>query len=174
MPLIEKSTCSLPLLLRNRHVQSVFPSVFRHVPTLYTNRERIDTPDGDFMGIDRVRNGSFGCAIILHGLEGHAQRSYMKGMVRVLRNTGRDCATVNMRGCSGEPNRLPKSYHQGSSDDMSTIVEHVSAADYERIVLIGFSLGGNVILKYLVEGLWNIPSAIVAAAAVSVLCDLAG
>lgn len=174
MPLIENSTCSLPQLLKNRHIQSVLPSVLRRVPTMYTNRERIETPDGDFLDIDWVRNRSYSCVVILHGLEGHARRSYIKGMVRVMRNTGWDCAAVNMRGCSGEPNRLPKSYHQGSSDDLATVVTHVSKSEYKRIALIGFSLGGNIILKYLGEGLWEIPSSVVAAAAVSTPCDLTG
>jgi predicted alpha/beta-fold hydrolase len=77
-----------------------------------------------------------------------------------------------MRGCSGEPNNLPRSYHNGSSDDLDSIIRHVTALPYQKIMLIGFSLGGNVILKYLCEGQWKYPSALTAAAAISVPCHL--
>lgn len=93
-------------------------------------------------------------------------------MVRACNRAGWDCAAVNHRGCSGEPNLLPKSYHQGSSNDCATVVNHVAAQSYHTIALIGFSLGGNIILKYCGEELWTIPSSVAAAVAISAPCDL--
>jgi predicted alpha/beta-fold hydrolase len=125
------------------------------------------------MDLDWSVIGSAQCAVVFHGLEGHSDRSYMQGMVRACNRAGWDSVAVNLRGCSGEPNRLPKSYHQGSSDDCATVVTHVAKRPYKKLVLIGFSLGANIILKYLGEGLWDIPETVIAAAAVSTPCDLA-
>ena len=130
------------------------------------------TPDGDFMDIDWSHIGATRCAVLLHGLEGHSRRSYMLGMARACNRAGWDVAAVNLRGCGGEPNLLPRSYHHGSSDDCAAVVDHVVSLPYQRIVLIGFSLGGNVVLKYLGEAQWGKPPQLVAAVAISTPCDV--
>jgi predicted alpha/beta-fold hydrolase len=122
--------------------------------------------------LDWSHVGSSTCVIIMHGLEGHSQRPYVRGMARACNRAGWDVVAVNMRGCGGEPNLLPKSYHNGSSDDLDEVINHVTTLSYACIKLIGFSLGGNVILKYLGEGGWNYPSTLSSAVAISPPCHL--
>lgn len=131
------------------HVQTVFPTLFRRVPPLPWARERVETPDGDFVDIDWVRGGNRRVAVLCHGLEGDARRPYMRGMAWALRRRGWDVAPWNYRGCSGEPNRLLRSYHSGFTPDLATVIDRMSG--YESIALVGFSLGGNLVLKYLGE-----------------------
>ena len=98
----------------------------------------------------------------------------MRGMVRALKKGGYDAVAMNYRGCSGEPNRLLQSYHAGSTDDLHTVVTHVhKVKGYKEIYLIGFSMGGNLVLKYLGEDLFLVPTSVKRAAAVSTPCDLA-
>lgn len=77
-----------------------------------------------------------------------------------------------MRGCSGEPNRTLRTYHSGSSDDLDAVVAHVGAGGAERLALVGFSLGGNVTLKWLGEQGGGVDRRVVGAVAVSVPVDL--
>lgn len=94
-------------------------------------------------------------------------------MVRAMNNAGWDALAINMRSCSGEPNKLFSSYHSGRSDDIDTVIRHVQGLErYKSILLIGFSLGGNIILKYMGEKGENISEYIKSAVAISVPCDL--
>jgi predicted alpha/beta-fold hydrolase len=137
-------------------------------------RERIETPDGDFLDLDWVRNGNRKLAVLSHGLEGHSRRKYIQGMIRALLRRGWDAVAWNFRGCSGEPNRLLRFYHSGDTADLKTVLEHIhSRHDYSRIDLIGFSLGGNVTLKFLGELGDQAACYAHAAVAFSVPCDLA-
>ncbi len=139
-----------PALLFNRHLETIYPSLFRKVPFHIPVRERIDTPDDDFLDLDWYRQGSSRCVIISHGLEGNSQRSYVMGMARAFFNEGFDVLAWNYRGCSGEMNRQLRFYHSGATDDLHTVVTHASR-QYRELYLIGFSLGGNLTLKYLGE-----------------------
>lgn len=124
------------------------------MPILLQERERINLADGDFLDIDWSfsNNESKKLAILLHGLEGNAQRPYIKGQGSILKKHNWDIAAVNFRGCSGEPNLLYQSYNAGKTDDLEAVIHHVLEKDnYDEIVLIGFSLGGNLLLKYLGE-----------------------
>ena len=97
----------------------------------------------------------------------------MKGMARVFDRAGWDALGINFRGCSGFPNRRLRSYHSGATEDLATVLQHVRRkSDYRTIGLVGFSLGGNLVLKYLGERGGRLPPAIRWAAAVSVPCDL--
>jgi predicted alpha/beta-fold hydrolase len=174
MPLIPHSSYKPPPLFTNGHIQSIYPVYFRKVKGVTYTRERFETPDNDFMDLDWSRIGRDRLAILLHGLEGHSSRKYMKGMVKACNKNGFDAVAMNFRGCSGEPNRLLKSYHHGSSDDLHLVVEHIIAKNnYKKIVLIGFSLGANVLLKYLGEKIFPVPPIIQKAVAISAPCDLA-
>lgn len=139
-----------PLLLFNRHLETIFPSLMRKVKLQSAVKERISTPDDDFLDIDWYRQSSHRCLIVSHGLEGNSQRSYVKGMARAFFEKGMDVAAWNFRGCSGEVNRQLRFYHSGATDDLGTIVDHI-ANSYHEIFLVGFSLGGNLTLKYLGE-----------------------
>jgi predicted alpha/beta-fold hydrolase len=173
MPVIAHSSYRPPPLLANGHLQTILPSLTRVVAGVHYRRERIDTPDGDFMDLDWVAHGRPRLAVLCHGLEGNSRAVYMKGMARHLDRAGWDVLAVNYRGCSGVPNRLWRSYHSGATDDLATVLVHVMGhRPYNAIGLVGFSLGGNLVLKFLGERGANLPAPIRWAAAVSAPCDL--
>lgn len=173
MPLVSSSSYRPPLLFSNPHLQTVFPSVFRRVRGVDYERIRIDTSDGDFLDLDCARTGSDRVAVLLHGLEGNATRAYVLGMVRALNRNGWDALAMNFRGCSGECNRKLRFYHSGDTQDLRTVLSHVEEQEhYSEIALIGFSIGGNIILKYLGEYGSTVPSLVRKAVAFSVPCDL--
>ena len=139
-----------PPILFNRHLETIFPSILRKVVLQGAVRERINTDDEDFLDLDWYKGGSSRCVIISHGLEGNSTRAYVKGMVRAFFSNGFDAVAWNYRGCSGEINKQLRFYHSGATDDLQTVVNHVSK-QYDEVFLIGFSLGGNLTLKYLGE-----------------------
>jgi len=174
MPMITQSTYLPPPLFSNPHVQTVFPSVFRKVSGVHYQRERIDTPDDDFIDVDWSKVGASRMALVLHGLEGDSGRAYVRGMVRALNKRGWDAAAMNFRGCSGECNRALRFYHSGETEDNHTVLMHiVEREDYAEVALVGFSLGGNMILKYLGEQGTLLHSLVKKAVVFSVPCDLA-
>jgi hypothetical protein len=175
MPLVSRSTYKAPLLFQSADFQTIFPSLFRRVEGVRYRRERINTPDGDFLDLDWSETGVRRLAIISHGLEGNSERSYVLGMARAFTRRGWDALAWNMRGCSGEPNRLLRSYHSGATEDLEAVIAHVqeNSPRYRVLALIGFSLGGNVTLKYLGERGEAVSPLVVGAVAFSVPCDLA-
>ncbi len=175
MDLPDTSMYHPPPWLRSGHIQTIYPHLCRRIDGLAFRRERFELPDGDFIDLDWMEAGSPDLAVLCHGLESSSQATYMLGMARILARRGWDVLAMNFRGCSGTPNRLPRFYHSGDTLDLATLVEAlVSAGRYKSLSLIGFSLGGNVILKYLGERGENIARIVRRAAAVSVPCDLAG
>lgn len=173
MPIVPESSYVPPLFFSNPHVQTVFPSVFRKVTGVRYVRERVITPDDDFVDVDLSLIGSKRLAIVLHGLEGSSERSYVLGMVKALNRAGWDAAAMNFRGCSGESNRQLRFYHSGDTGDLQTAVSHLRATRaHTALALVGFSLGGNVILKYLGERGESLDSLIQGAVVMSVPCDL--
>ena len=179
MPVLPAGAYKPPLPLRNRHAHTIYPAVFRHIEGISYCRERIELPDSDFLDLDWSRAGEHESArdhlcIFLHGLEGSAERSYIKGMVRAFNDRGWDALAVNFRGCSGEANRLLRSYHAGATEDLAAVIDHVQQNHrYTRLMLVGFSLGGNLLLKYLGEQGTLVSSEICGAVGISVPCDLA-
>jgi predicted alpha/beta-fold hydrolase len=123
----------------------------RRVPLQAYTRERIATPDQDFLDLDWIKQSAGRLVIISHGLEGNSQRSYIKGMARMCLASNFDVLTWNYRGCSEEMNRELRFYHSGATDDVGVVVNHAIACGYTNITLIGFSLGGNLTLKYIGE-----------------------
>jgi uncharacterized protein len=174
MPLIARSSYAPPLLFANGHVQTILPTLIRKVPGVDYIRERIATADGDFLDLDWLRTGARRLAVLSHGLEGSSTRHYMLGMARAFSRAGWDVLAWNFRGCGGEPNRTVVFYHSGATHDLHAVVEHAAArGDYAEMALIGFSMGGNLTLKYLGEGLFPIDARIKKAVVFSVPCDLA-
>lgn len=163
-----------PFWLRNGHVNTIIGGRFRKVPAPPYRRERIETPDGDFIDIDwaggQGQDVGTSVAIVTHGLEGSSDRPYIRGMVQALTGAGWDVAAWNFRGCSGELNRLLRSYHGGDTQDLETVIDHVAGRGYARIALVGFSLGGSLMLKYLGERGDELP--VDGAVVISVPCDL--
>ncbi len=163
-------------IFTNAHINTVYHSQVRNVSDLIYARKRFELEDGDFLDLDWSCVGGKSIAVILHGLESSAGRPYMKGMAKALNGSGIDALCVNFRGCGGQPNRLLRFYHSGDTGDVRQIISHVSEKmDYENIFMVGFSLGANVLLKFLGEEGTNALGGygIAAAAAVSVPCDLA-
>lgn len=177
MPLLPGSSYTAPVWLPGGHAQTIFPSLFRRVPELSFKRVGIPTPDGDVIFIDMLRAGasrSRTVVILSHGLEGDSRRGYIRGMCRVFAGQGWDCAARNFRGCGGEPNRTPGLYHGGQTEDVHTAVLYCLESGYERVMLVGFSMGGNQVLKYLGECPDTVPAQVAAAAVFSVPCHLPG
>jgi predicted alpha/beta-fold hydrolase len=176
MPLIAKSEYVSPAYLPNGHLQTIIPSLLRKVKGVTYTRERLDTPDGDFLDLDWSRtNNSKHLGIICHGLEGDSNRPYILGMAKALNNQRIDALAWNYRGCSGESNSRLRFYHSGATEDLRHLIETIIASGhYSTISLFGFSLGGNLVLKYLGEEGTAIPVNIYKAVVFSVPCDLAG
>ncbi len=172
MPIISPSY-SPPFYLRNSHLQTIFPTFFRKTPHVEYRRERIETFDGDFFDVDWAfaATPATRVVVIAHGLDSSADAKYIRGLVRAFVRRGFDVAAMNFRSCSGEINRLYKSYHSGATEDMHTLVTRIAATKrYHDISLVGCSLGGNAILKYLGEQGRN--TLISRGAALSAPCDL--
>lgn len=150
MPIIKSSDFQFPRLLFNGHLQTIVPSLVRSPHPLPFERERIATFDGDFLDLDWLKSGSTKLVLISHGLEGNSRRPYMTGMAKQFFQNGFDVLNWNFRGCSGEMNHRPIFYHSGATYDLDQVINHAEE-DYEEIYLIGFSLGGNLTLKYLGE-----------------------
>ncbi len=110
--------------------------------------------------------------IALHGLEGAADRPYIRGQISYFSERGWDGLGVNWRGCSGRINRLPRSYHMGATEDLKAVVDHAIQLGYRQIGIVGFSLGGNVLLKYLGEQGDAAPPQVVGGVAFSVPCHI--
>jgi uncharacterized protein len=154
-------------------LQTIIPALFRKVEGVNYKRERIFTPDEDFLDLDWsfADRRTSSAVIISHGLEGDSRRPYVLGMARTLNLSGYDVLAWNFRGCSGELNKKHKFYHSGETHDLSFVIDQVVARGYKNIFLVGFSVGGNKTLKYLGEKR-NYPSQLKAAAAFSVPCHL--
>lgn len=160
-----------PFPLSNGHFQTIFPSLCRRVAPIDMVRERITTFDGDFIDLDWSRNRNSRLAVISHGLEGNSHRAYVRGMARALHLNNWDVLAWNYRSCSGEPNRLLRSYHNGVTDDLAWVIRHGAEQDqYREIALVGFSLGGNLTLLYL--GREETNPLVKKAVVFSVPCDL--
>lgn len=160
-----------PFFFRNAHLHTIIPTLLRKVEGVSYQRERITTPDDDFLDLDWSKVGSDCLVVVSHGLEGCADRAYVKGMVRAVNASGFDALAWNFRGCSGEVNRRPGFYHSGSTDDLHAVVSHAKA-DYRAIFLVGFSMGGNISLLYLGRKDFAVPENVKGCAAFSVPCDL--
>ncbi|WP_158859897.1 YheT family hydrolase [Lunatibacter salilacus] len=172
MPVIKNQNYVHPFLMFNGHIQTIVPALLRTPCPLSFDRERITTPDGDFLDLDWLKSSSERLLIISHGLEGDSRRPYMVGMANYFFSNGWDVLSWNFRGCSGEMNRRPIFYHSGATDDLETVIAHAHSG-YREICLIGFSLGGNLTLKYLGEDhptKYKVKKAV----AISVPLDLSG
>jgi uncharacterized protein len=174
MPLVP-STYKPPILFRNYHISTMYAALIRRVE-VPQKRERIDLQDGDFLDLDwsfSVKKTSK-VLVVIHGLEGNAKRPYVTGLAKHFTANGWDVAAVNLRGCSGELNRQFRSYHAGATEDLREVVEFIlKKGKYNHMAFNGFSLGGNLMLKYLGEKR-DIPPQLKAAVMVSVPCDLHG
>lgn len=143
-----------PWWARGSHAQTILARFMRSSAGPDLERERLDMPDGDFIDIDWGPNPAVGAPLVLllHGLEGSSRRPYVRNIARGLLARGIQPVGMNFRGCSGEPNRGLTSYHSGDTHDVAVLVETLRQRYPGRpIGGVGFSLGGNVLLKLLGE-----------------------
>jgi predicted alpha/beta-fold hydrolase len=170
MPFIQ-SNYKPPRRFRQTDVNTLYAGLFRKYPTVEWERERLELSDGDFVDLDWVKHAepTTKLVVMTHGLEGHARRPYMAGMARAFNRAGYNVCVMNFRGCSGEPNRKLRSYHIGETGDLLTTIKHaIKLTKAEQVMLSGFSLGGNVVLKLLAENPSQVPKEVLGAAVFSV------
>jgi hypothetical protein len=157
-------------------MMTVVANVARVPPRLPLRRERWELPDGDFLDVDRL-DAAPGAPLVLicHGLEASSRAGYVLGVMARARARGLSSAALNFRSCSGEQNRLPRLYHSGETADLAYAIERLLGERPGRpLGLVGFSLGGNVVAKYLGERGAAVPEGVRAGAVISVPFDLAG
>jgi uncharacterized protein len=163
-----------PGWLPGGHLQTLWP-LLRQGPLPAYRRERWDTPDGDFIDLDWV-DGPPGAPLVVlfHGLEGSSRSHYARALMAHLAGAGWSGVVPHFRGCSGEPNRLPRAYHSGDSAEIHWILQRLRARLGPRRPLFaaGVSLGGNALLKWLGEGGEAHREVIQAAAAICPPLDL--
>ncbi|MFN0215411.1 MAG: YheT family hydrolase [Saprospiraceae bacterium] len=176
MPLIPQSSYpGPPFWQRGGHLQTLLPGLFRRVKGVDFQRERIETPDHDFLDLDWLHSPEPNRSLVLitHGLEGSSQAQYCQGTAKLFVQNGWDALAWNCRSCSGEMNRAFRMYHHGDTEDISTVVNHALATGrYDTVALTGYSMGGNITLKYVGTSSENLPKQIRAAVAFSAPCDI--
>jgi uncharacterized protein len=115
-------------------------------------RERLELPDGDFLDLDWTVGRDGPIVLVLHGLEGSSESHYARGLMHALHRRGWRGVVMHHRGCSGEPNRLERSYHSGETGDVAHVVAELRRREPATpLAVVGYSLGGNVLLKWLGE-----------------------
>lgn len=174
MPILDQSSYRNPPFYQfNGHLQTILPGSFRKIEGVDYERERLELSDSDFVDIDWVDNQSKKLVVLSHGLEGNSHRHYIKGMVKIFAQQGWDALAWNCRSCSGEMNRAFQLYSHGEIGDLGEVIQHaLRTKHYEQIVLIGFSLGGSMTLKYLGVHGKATPAPITHGIAFSTPCDV--
>ena len=149
MPIVYSSYIP-PYRFRNDFISTVYSGIIRRVKNVTQQRERITLKDGDFIDLDwsYASEPTNKVVILLHGLEGNAQRAYMLGAAKIFNQNNFDAVCVNFRGCSGEDNLKFRSYHSGVTEDLEDVINHIiSSKHHSELFINGFSLGGNVALN---------------------------
>lgn len=135
---------------RNPHLQTLWPLTAKPAhPEL--KRERVELPDGDFIDLDWTTNTNDPVVLAMHGLEGSAHSHYVRRLLHALPGKGFRGVLMHFRGRSGEPNRLPRAYHSGETGDLQFIFNLLSSRGDKPSAIVAYSLGGNVLLKWLGE-----------------------
>jgi predicted alpha/beta-fold hydrolase len=134
------------------HTQTLWATLIRRTPRVPLRRERIELPDGDFLDLDWTLANTGPITLILHGLEGSSDSGYARGLLHTLSSGGWRGVVMHFRGCSGEPNRFPHSYNAGQTNDLAYIVHLLRQREPQTfLTCVGYSLGGNALLKWLGE-----------------------
>ncbi len=162
---------------RSGHAQTAWAAVLRPVVSVPLRRERWETPDGDFIDVDRtvgVGAPRQPIVVVLHGLESSSQSRHVRGLLHAVHQHGWQGLGINFRSCSGEPNRLARSYHGGDTSDLGWVIQRLAIQNpHIPVGCVGFSLGGNVLLKYVGVQAGSAPANLKAAVAISTPFDLA-
>lgn len=173
MPFIE-SKYTAPRWFQNAYLQSIYSLYLRKVPKLPYIREKVISPDNETLYLDWLPNDKKNLVIISHGIGGDSQSRYTRGMARALSEQNWSILAWNMRGRGhSKPTSYKNHYHSGFTQDLRFIIkEHVAKKGFDTIILIGFSMGANIVLKYLGEEGEGISPRVKAALAISAPIDL--
>ena len=173
MPLIHSAYPGPPAYQYNGHMQTVIPSLTRKVVGVTYERERLVLADGDFVDLDWIEAGYDRLVILTHGLEGDSNRQYIRGTAKLFAQHHYDVLAWNCRSCSGEMNQAFRLYNHGEIGDLNEVIHHaLRTKQYREIILIGYSMGGNITLKYLGVHGNQLPDVIKRGVAVSSPTDL--
>lgn len=174
MPVIASDYPGPPRLQYNAHLQTIIPSLTRRISGVTYQRERLTLSDADFVDLDWLRQADNTRLVVLtHGLEGDSHRHYMLGTARLFHEHDFDVLAWNCRSCSGEMNRAFRLYNHGEIGDIADVITHALASKkYDEVVLVGYSMGGNITLKYAGVHGDNLPAAIQRVIAISAPVDL--
>ena len=172
-PGLGEPRCPAPAWLPGGHAQTIWPLLIKGPLPAY-RRERWRTPDDDFIDLDWIdAAGEAPCVALFHGLEGSSRSHYARRLMHAVAQRGWRGVVVHFRGCSGEPNRLPRAYHSGDSAEIDWVLRRLLARGDPALFAAGVSLGGNALLKWLGEQGDQASAVVAAAAAVSAPLDLA-
>ena len=166
------------------NVQTIWPALYsrvhldRRVGQVAYLRERWDTPDGDFIDVDFLpapagTPSPRPLLVMFHGLEGSAQSHYSRAFALWSNAQGWDFAVPHFRGCSGELNRAPRTYHSGDHAEADWILRRLARRQAGPLLAVGISLGGNVLLRWAQEAGAEAERTVRAVAAISSPVDLA-
>lgn len=152
------------------HLQTIWAA--RHYPKIdyVLRRERLELADGDFLDLDYLDQLKAPRVLLIHGLNGGLNAPYIERMLQAIKNQGWGAIVMHLRGCSGEANRLARSYHAGETADVQIVIQKLQQDAQTPLAVIGYSLGGNILLKYL--GDTEIKNFLTAAIAISVPFEL--
>lgn len=149
MPVIESSYPGPPRWQLGGHVQTIAPNLLREIAPVAYRRERLELSDGDFLDLDHsYASARDGLLVVGHGLEGSADRAYVRGMAHYFGRRGWRVCAINFRSCSGQLNRLRRMYHHGDYPDLHAVVRHLRKTWQGPMSYVGFSMGGNIGLNY--------------------------
>ncbi len=177
MTLPEQNSFTPAWWCRNGHLQTVWRKFFGDTPSIPLRRERWETPDDDFLDLDFLdppsKKKEVPTVLLLHGFEGSSRAKYILGMLRCILQLGWRGVALNFRSCSGEINRQPRFYHSGETSDLDWVIRKLDERSQKQpLFIVGFSLGGNVLLKWLGENGNKCDEFVAAAVAISVPFDL--
>jgi predicted alpha/beta-fold hydrolase len=173
MPIITSAYPGPPAYQYNGHLQTILPSLTRKVTGVTYQRERLTLADDDFVDLDWVKTGQRRLVILTHGLEGDSHRQYILGTAKLFVQHQFDVLAWNCRSCSGELNRAFRLYNHGEIGDLGEVINHALRNEsYNEVALVGYSMGGNITLKYLGVHGSQVPQAIRCGIAVSAPTDL--
>lgn len=173
MPLIPSAYSGPPAYQYNGHLQTIMPSLTRSVTGVIYERERLTLSDGDFVDLDWIERGHHRLVILTHGLEGDSNRQYIRGTAKLFALHQYDVLAWNCRSCSGEMNKAFRLYNHGEIGDLNEVITHaLGQKQYGEVILVGYSMGGNITLKYLGVHGHQLPDVIKAGVAISAPADL--
>lgn len=157
--------------LPNGHLQTIWPTLVGRGESISPRHERLELPDGDFLDLAWVGPETGPIVIILHGIAGCIDAPYAQGILQTIVKCNWRGVFVHFRGCSGIPNRLPRFYHSGETEDFDYILKELQRREPNTpLAAVGYSLGGNVLIKWLGKNIAD--NSLTATVAVSVPFEL--